>query len=86
MSFCNERSLALLVRENIALEIIPIALFAANVKPYFTFSFFSLLLTFMLIKGSSYAVLLATAVGHELRGIITDLTDDKRLTQVSQDL
>lgn len=86
MSFCSKRPLALLVRKSITLEIIPIALLAANVKPYFTFSSFSLLLSFMLIKGTSYAVLLATVVGHDLGGVITDLTVYKRLTQVFQDL
>lgn len=87
MSSCSKRPLALLVRKSITLEIIPIALLAANVKPYFTFISFSLLLSFMLIKGPSYAVLRATVVGHDLgRGVITDLTAYKRLTQVFQDL
>ena len=81
MSFCSKRPLSLLVWKSIALEIIPIAPLAVNGKPYFTFSSFSLLM-----KGPSYAVLLATAVGHELGGVITDLTDDKRLTRVFQDL
>lgn len=45
-----------------------------------------MLISFMLIEGQSYPVLLITDVRHELGGVTTDLTDDKRLARLYQDL